>query len=114
MNEPQLKLGSYVLEANKYRGQKIGPIFDRNGFVVNLENDGIFSKAIDLSLGDKLVAISSEKRKYFCKIFCLSLNNQKWASHIEGRIKLEMIKVTNNNKRKFCETDSDSNKKTKY
>ena len=103
----------YAIEREKSKGEEIGLIFDRQGFVVKIENFGTFSKENIVSLGDKLVSITSENRTYFPNLFCLSINNQKWAKFVCGKLHIEMMKMTNNKRKSDYEEGEKCAKKIK-
>lgn len=103
----------YAIERNKTKGEEIGLIFDRQGFLVKIENVGTFSGEEIVSLGDKLVSITSENRTYFPNMFCLSINNQKWAKFVSGKLHIEMMKMSNNKRKSDYEEGEQRAKKIK-
>ena len=111
--ELETEIVKYTLEKQKCKGEEIGLVFDKHGFLIKIENEGTFAWEKILNLGDKLISISSEKRSYFANIFCLSINNQKWAKYVEGHLKIRLMRMTK--KRKNVDTEEEfCAKMTKY
>ena len=111
--EKSLNFERYAIEKDKAKGEEIGLIFDRQGFLVKIENFGTFSGEKLVSLGDKLVSITSENRTYFPNMFCLSINNQKWAKFVSGKLHIEMMKMSNNKRKSDFEEGERQEKKIK-
>ena len=78
----------FCVEKKKNKGDSLGLIFDKEGFIIKIEENGIFSSDNKFKIGDRLLAISSDKRMYYANLFCMSLNNQKWANFVSGIIKI--------------------------
>ena len=106
MKLKQVEFVKYAIEEKKIKGEELGLIFDKQGFLTKIENVGTFSGKDILNVGDKLVSISSEERTYFANLFCMSRNNQKWAKFVSGNLHIEMIRISNN-KRKCGDEESE-------